>query len=61
MVTSDKYTSNLDTTRTFLNLESNKTIIFSLYSGFIMLLLCIGGLYGALTIRRTLCYCVRIN
>ncbi|XP_022161527.1 uncharacterized protein LOC111027451 [Myzus persicae] len=58
MKTSDKYISNLDITRTFLNLETNKTIFFCLYSGFLMMLSCICGLYTALTIRRQLCYCI---
>ncbi|KAL5243680.1 hypothetical protein ACI65C_011090 [Semiaphis heraclei] len=58
MKTSDKYISNLDITRTFLNLETNKTIFFCLYSGFLMMLSCICALYTALTIRRQLCYCI---
>uniref|UniRef100_A0A2S2PD72 Uncharacterized protein n=1 Tax=Schizaphis graminum TaxID=13262 RepID=A0A2S2PD72_SCHGA len=58
MKTSDKYISTLDITRTFLNLESNKTIFLCLYSGFLMMLSCICALYSALTVRRQLCYCV---
>eukprot|EP00102_Acyrthosiphon_pisum_P023485 XP_016660695.1 PREDICTED: uncharacterized protein LOC100572098 isoform X2 [Acyrthosiphon pisum] len=58
MKTSDKYLSNLDITRTFLNLETNKTIFFCLYSGFLTMLSCICALYTALTIRRQLCYCI---
>lgn len=58
MKTADKYISNLDITRTFLNLESNKAIFLCLYSGFLMILSCICALYSALTIRRQLCYCV---
>ncbi|KAL4121761.1 hypothetical protein QTP88_014210 [Uroleucon formosanum] len=58
MKTSDKYISNLDITRTFLNLETNKTIFFCLYSGFLMMLSSICALYTALTIRRQLCYCI---
>jgi len=60
MLTSDKYLSNLDITRTFHNLELNNSIFLSLYSGFAMVISCICGLYAALTIRRKLCYCVRI-
>lgn len=58
MKTADKYISNLDITRTFLNLESNKAIFLCLYSGFLMIISCICALYSALTIRRQLCYCV---
>ncbi|XP_025197389.1 uncharacterized protein LOC112596109 [Melanaphis sacchari] len=58
MKTSDKFISNLDITRTFLNLESNKTIFLCLYSGFLMILSCICALYSALTIRKQLCYCI---
>ncbi|KAE9527314.1 hypothetical protein AGLY_013012 [Aphis glycines] len=58
MKTADKYISNLDITRTFLNLESNKAIFLCLYSGFLMILSCICALYSALTIRRQLCYCI---
>lgn len=61
MIVSDKYISNLDITRSFLNLELNKPIFFSLYTGFVMALLCTCGLYGALTIRKKLCYCVWMN
>lgn len=61
MITSDKYISNLNITRTFLDLKSTKLIFFSLCSGFAMMLSCIFALYGALKLRKQVCYCVWIT
>lgn len=61
MVASDKYISKLNVARIFLHSETNKPILLSLYSGFIMTSLCICGFYGGLTIRKKFCYWVRIN